>query len=102
MKMVLFVTASSSSNGLFDTTLYQNVIDAIVNGVAAGARRAGNWTYKWIDQGVIDGTVNGLGIGASETGGSLREVIQTGRVQWYGSLLFGAVALLALGLVIFV
>jgi NADH-quinone oxidoreductase subunit L len=80
----------------------QNVIDAVVNGVGDGARRSGNWVYKWIDQGAIDGTVNGLGLGASETGGSLREVIQTGRVQWYGSLLFGAVALLALGLVIFV
>ena len=39
---------------------------------------------------------------ASETGGGLRQVIQTGRVQWYGSMLFGAVALLALALVIFV
>jgi hypothetical protein len=46
--------------------------------------------------------VNGLGLGAVESGGSLREAIQTGRVQWYGSILFGAVALLALALVIFV
>jgi NADH-quinone oxidoreductase subunit L len=80
----------------------QNVIDAVVNGAGVGSRRVGNWVYKWIDQGAIDGTVNGLGLGASESGGSLRQVIQTGRVQWYGSLLFGAVALLALGLVIFV
>ena len=80
----------------------QNVIDGIVNGVGNGARATGNWIYKWIDQGAIDGTVNGLGLGASETGGGLRQVIQTGRVQWYGSMLFGAVALLALALVIFV
>jgi NADH-quinone oxidoreductase subunit L len=80
----------------------QNVIDGIVNAVGNGARITGNWIYKWIDQGAIDGTVNGLGLGASETGGSLRQVIQTGRVQWYGSMLFGAVALLALALVIFV
>ncbi len=80
----------------------QNVIDGVVNAVAAGARRGGLWVYKWIDQGLVDGTVNGLGLGASESGGSLRQVIQTGRVQWYGSMLFGAVALLALALVIFV
>jgi NADH-quinone oxidoreductase subunit L len=80
----------------------QHVLDGVVNGVGNGARRTGGWIYKWIDQGAIDGTVNGLGIGASETGGGLREVIQTGRVQWYGSMLFGAVALLALALVIFV
>ncbi|MEX2100322.1 MAG: NADH-quinone oxidoreductase subunit L [Acidimicrobiia bacterium] len=80
----------------------QNVIDGVVNAVGNGARVTGNWIYKWIDQGVVDGTVNGLGLGASETGGGLREVIQTGRVQWYGSMLFGAVALLALALVIFV
>jgi hypothetical protein len=78
------------------------VLDGVVNGVGNGARRTGSWIYKWIDQGAIDGTVNGLGMGASETGGGLREVIQTGRVQWYGSMLFGAVAILALALVIFV
>jgi NADH-quinone oxidoreductase subunit L len=80
----------------------QNVIDGVVNAAGVAGRVAGNWVYKWIDQGAIDGTVNGLGIGASESGGGLREVIQTGRVQWYGSMLFGAVALLALALVIFV
>jgi NADH-quinone oxidoreductase subunit L len=79
----------------------QRVIDGVVNAVGIAGRRAGDWVYKWIDQGAIDGTVNGLGLGASESGGSLREVIQTGRVQWYGSMLFGAVALLALALVIF-
>jgi NADH-quinone oxidoreductase subunit L len=80
----------------------QKVIDGIVNAAGIGAKRIGEWVYKWIDQGVVDGTVNGLGLGASESGGGLRTVIQTGRVQWYGSMLFGAVALLALALVIFV
>ena len=80
----------------------QNVIDGIVNAVGIGAKRTGEFVYKWIDQGVVDGTVNGLGLGASESGGGLRTVIQTGRVQWYGSILFGAVGLLALALVIFV
>jgi NADH-quinone oxidoreductase subunit L len=80
----------------------QNVIDGIVNAVGIGAKRTGEFVYKWIDQGVVDGTVNGLGLSASESGGGLRTVIQTGRVQWYGSILFGAVGLLALALVIFV
>jgi NADH-quinone oxidoreductase subunit L len=80
----------------------QNVIDGVVNAVGIGGRKTGDFIYKWIDQGAIDGTVNGLGLGAEGTGGGLRSVIQTGRVQWYGSMLFGAVALLALALVIFV
>jgi NADH-quinone oxidoreductase subunit L len=79
----------------------QNVLDGIVNGVATVAKATGAFVYKWIDQGAIDGTVNGSGLGAEGLGGSLRR-IQTGRVQQYGSLLFGATALLAIGLVIFV
>jgi NADH-quinone oxidoreductase subunit L len=79
----------------------QNVLDGIVNGVGTTAKVGGAWIYKWIDQGAIDGTVNGSGTGAEGLGGSLRR-LQTGRVQQYGSLLFGATALLAIGLVIFV
>ena len=77
------------------------VLDGIVNGVGTTAKVVGAFVYKWIDQGAIDGTVNGSGLGAEGLGGSLRR-IQTGRVQQYGSLLFGATALLAIGLVIFV
>jgi NADH-quinone oxidoreductase subunit L len=79
----------------------QNVIDGVVNGVAAGAKYVGSWVYKWIDQGAIDGTVNGSGAGAEGLGSVFRR-LQTGRVQQYGSLLFGATALGALALVIFV
>jgi NADH-quinone oxidoreductase subunit L len=79
----------------------QNVLDGIVNGVATVAKATGAFVYKWIDQGAIDGTVNGSGYGAEGLGSSLRR-LQTGRVQQYGSLLFGATALLAIGLVIFV
>ncbi len=57
--------------------------------------------YERIDQGVVDGAVNGAGLGAEDAGGLLR-TIQTGRVQQYGALLFGAAALLALALVLFV
>jgi NADH-quinone oxidoreductase subunit L len=79
----------------------QHVLDGIVNGVGTAAKVVGAFVYKWIDQGAIDGTVNGSGLGAEGLGGSLRR-LQTGRVQQYGSLLFGATALLAIGLVIFV
>jgi NADH-quinone oxidoreductase subunit L len=79
----------------------QYVLDGIVNGVGTAAKVVGAWIYKWIDQGAIDGTVNGSGFGAEGLGSSLRR-LQTGRVQQYGSLLFGATALLAIGLVLFV
>jgi NADH-quinone oxidoreductase subunit L len=79
----------------------QHVLDGIVNGVATVARSVAAWIYKWIDQGAIDGTVNGSGFGAEGLGSAFRR-LQTGRVQQYGSLLFGATALFALALVIFV
>ncbi|HYD09924.1 MAG TPA: NADH-quinone oxidoreductase subunit L [Acidimicrobiales bacterium] len=77
----------------------QHVIDGVVNGVGVGSRRVGDWIYKWIDQGAIDGTVNGSGFGANRLGDAARR-LQTGRVQQYGSLLFGAVAVLAIALVL--
>jgi len=77
----------------------QNIIDGVVNAAGVGARRAGEWIYKWIDQGAIDGTVNGSGFGAGRLGDAARR-LQTGRVQQYGSLLFGAVAVLAIALVL--
>ncbi len=79
----------------------QKVIDGVVNAVGIGARRSGDWTYRHIDQAVVDGAVNGAGFGAEGFGGILR-TIQTGRVQQYAALLFGATTVLALGLVIFV
>jgi NADH-quinone oxidoreductase subunit L len=79
----------------------QNVLDGVVNGVAKVIRIAGTFIYKYIDQGAIDGAVNGSGAGAESLGQAFRR-LQTGRVQQYGSLLFGATALLALVLVVFV
>jgi NADH-quinone oxidoreductase subunit L len=79
----------------------QNVLDGVVNGVAKVIRIAGTFIYKYIDQGAIDGAVNGSGAGAESLGQAFRR-LQTGRVQQYGSLLFGATALLALALVVFV
>jgi NADH-quinone oxidoreductase subunit L len=79
----------------------QHILDGIVNGLGLGATALGRWTYKYIDQGVIDGAVNGSAKGASTAGGGLR-FLQTGRIQQYAALLFGAAALGALALVIFV
>ena len=77
----------------------QSIIDAVVNGVGVGGRRTGDWVYKNIDQRVVDGVVNASGAAAEESGQALRPV-QSGRVQQYGALLFGAAALGALILVI--
>jgi NADH-quinone oxidoreductase subunit L len=77
----------------------QNVIDGIVNGAGRAGRRIGGWFYRNIDQRVVDGAVNGSGFVATETGESLRPV-QSGRVNQYGALLFGAAAIGAVVLVI--
>jgi NADH-quinone oxidoreductase subunit L len=67
----------------------QNVLDGIVNGAAAIALATGRFTYNVIDQRVVDGAVNGLGLSAEAGGGALRTV-QTGKVQQYATVLFGA------------
>jgi NADH-quinone oxidoreductase subunit L len=77
----------------------QNVLDGVINGVGKGAQRTAHLVYDVIDQRVIDGAVNGAGLSAEE-GGSILRLIQTGRVQQYAALLFGAVAVLAMGLVV--
>ena len=77
----------------------QNVLDGVVNGVAKGAQAGAHVVYDVIDQRVIDGVVNGAGLSAEE-GGSVLRVVQSGRVQQYAAMLFGAAAVLAVGLVI--
>jgi NADH-quinone oxidoreductase subunit L len=76
----------------------QHVLDGVVNGVGKGAQRSAQVVYDVIDQRVIDGAVNGAGLSAEE-GGSILRYLQTGRVQQYAAMLFGAVAVLAMGLV---
>ncbi|MGH9042299.1 MAG: NADH-quinone oxidoreductase subunit L [Acidimicrobiia bacterium] len=78
----------------------QKIIDGIVNAVGVGTKIVGRFTYDVLDQKGVDGIVNGIGIGASETGGLLR-LVQSGRVQQYALMLFGAVGLLGLALVVF-
>jgi NADH-quinone oxidoreductase subunit L len=77
----------------------QHVIDGIVNGIGEMGKRIGAWTYRWVDQGVVDGAVNGSGVVTEETGEALRP-LQSGRVNQYGALLFGAAAVGAIVLVI--
>ena len=77
----------------------QKIIDGVVNGVGAGARVLARFTYDVVDQKGVDGLVNGIGASASETGGLLR-LIQSGRVQQYALMLFGAVGLLGLVLAV--
>jgi NADH-quinone oxidoreductase subunit L len=77
----------------------QNIIDGIVNGIGEIGKRIGAWTYRWVDQGVVDGAVNGSGVITEETGEALRPV-QSGKVNQYGALLFGAAAVGAIVLVI--
>ena len=79
----------------------QNVIDGIVNGAGRFATLLGRLTYKYIDQGVVDGAVLGSGA-AAEEGGQIFRKLTSGKVQQYGALLFGATAVFAGALILFV
>jgi NADH-quinone oxidoreductase subunit L len=74
--------------------LDRNVIDNVLNGTAAVARRVGDVLYGAVDQGVVDGAVNGSGAISATSGRVLRR-LQTGKVQQYGALLFGGAIVLA-------
>jgi NADH-quinone oxidoreductase subunit L len=77
----------------------QHILDGVVNGVGKGGRQSGLWVYRNIDQRLVDGTVNTSGTAARGTGGALRP-LQSGKVNQYGALLFGAAAVAALVLVL--
>jgi NADH-quinone oxidoreductase subunit L len=77
----------------------QQVIDRIVDDSGRGTRRVGEFMYRNIDQRVVDGTVNASGTVASETGHALQPV-QSGRVNQYGALMFGAATVAAIVLVL--
>jgi NADH-quinone oxidoreductase subunit L len=66
---------------------------------ALTTRRGAELVYKYVDQDVIDGAVNLSGKSAEESGQALRP-LQSGKVQQYGALLFGAAAIGVLILVI--
>jgi NADH-quinone oxidoreductase subunit L len=77
----------------------QHILDGVVNGVGKGSRQSGLWIYRNIDQRLVDGTVNTSGAAARGTGGALRPT-QSGKINQYGALLFGAAAVAALVLVL--
>ena len=77
----------------------QKVLDGVVNGAGTTAKGIAGWVYRNIDQRVVDGAVNGTGSVAQGAGSALRPV-QSGKVNQYGALLFGAAAIGALVLVI--
>jgi len=77
----------------------QNILDGIVNGVGRSGRSTGEWVYRNLDQRVVDGAVNASGFIASETGHALQPV-QSGKVNQYGALLFGAATVGAIVLIL--
>lgn len=77
----------------------QHVIDGVVNGAGSMAKRAGGWVYRVVDQGIVDGAVNASGAVATGAGGVLQPV-QSGKVNQYGALLFGAAGVGAVVLII--
>jgi len=77
----------------------QKVLDRIVDTAGTSTRQAGEFVYRNIDQTLVDGAVNASGFVASETGHALQPV-QSGKVNQYGALLFGAAAVAAIVLVI--
>jgi NADH-quinone oxidoreductase subunit L len=77
----------------------QNVLDGAVNAVGEGGKRTGDWIYNNIDQKLVDGAVNGSGTVASETGHGLQRS-QSGKINLYGALVFGAATVGAIVLVI--
>ena len=77
----------------------QKVLDGTVNAVGEGGKRTGQWIYDNVDQKIVDGAVNGSGHVASETGHGLQGT-QSGKVNQYGALIFGAAAVGAIVLVI--
>ena len=70
-----------------------------MNRVGSSTKQTGDWVYKNVDQRIVDGVVNASGTVASESGHALQPT-QSGKVNQYGALLFGAVAVGAIVLVI--
>jgi NADH-quinone oxidoreductase subunit L len=69
----------------------QRVLDGVVNGVGAGTVALSHPVYDVLDQQVVDFAVNGAA-GITGFSGGLLKYIQTGNVQRYAAVLFGAVA----------
>ena len=79
----------------------QNVIDGVVDGAGRLSTVVGRFVYKRIDQQVVDGAVNSSASAANSSGQVFRQ-LTSGKVQQYGALLFGAAAIFAGAIIIFV
>jgi len=79
----------------------QNVIDGVANATGRLSVGIGRLVYRYFDQKVVDGVVHGSA-SAAGTGGQVFRQITTGKVQQYGALLFGATAVLAGAIILFV
>jgi NADH-quinone oxidoreductase subunit L len=77
----------------------QHILDGAVNKVAAGTVGAAQVTYDVLDQQIVDYAVNGAAGITGLTGGILK-YIQTGNVQRYAAILFGAVVIFVVLLVL--
>ena len=84
MRAIIYPVRDRLSAGVY--WFNQNVLDGVVNGMAAVARGLSVVVY-WFDRNVIDGFVNAVGSGAEE-GGGLLKYLQSGNVQWYAVILF--------------
>jgi NADH-quinone oxidoreductase subunit L len=79
----------------------QNVIDGVVNGAGRLSTALGRFVYTHVDQQVVDGAVNRSATAANSSGQVLRQ-LTSGKVQQYGALLFGAAAVFAGAIILFV
>jgi NADH-quinone oxidoreductase subunit L len=79
----------------------QNVIDGVVDGAGRLSTLVGRFVYQRIDQQVVDGAINSSARAANNSGQVFRQ-ITSGKVQQYGALLFGAAAVFAGAIIIFV
>jgi NADH-quinone oxidoreductase subunit L len=101
---VLGAGYSFLANKYYLDTLYEKIIvrsiaHPISHGAGTSTRKTAGWVYRNVDQKLVDGAVNGAGTSAENAGGALQPV-QSGKVNQYGALLFGAAAIGALVLVI--
>jgi NADH-quinone oxidoreductase subunit L len=79
----------------------QNVLDGVVNGAGRLSTVLGRFVYNRIDQQVVDGAINSSAHAANTSGQAFRR-ITSGKVQQYGALLFGAAAVFAGAIILFV
>jgi NADH-quinone oxidoreductase subunit L len=79
----------------------QNVIDGVVDGAGRLATVLGRFVYDRIDQQVVDGAINSSATAANNSGQVFRQ-LTSGKVQQYGALLFGAAAVFAGAIILFV